>query len=276
MSKLYRIAAPSALIFRDENGEQTVEGIVVPYGQWSEVDSVIEGHFMEQFASGSLRKSFSEGFARMKGYFEHGRSRLFDRAPIMELREAWETVEAAYFRANLLRGLPEWMVDGIRRGVYGVSLGAEEVKTDTVRYPKRSAYNPKGLEERTYRELRGYDISLTPAPHYAEATVMLRSITDDLTVKELLKDPDALVELLRRTTTEAEPPHSEPDAPDAEAPQPPEDPEQVEQAEPEEKPDEQEPEAEPEAVEASRDTQPPTESSQVDYLADDEEEEWRL
>lgn len=268
MSKLYRISPPSALIFRDDDGEQTVEGVVVPYGQWSEVDSVIEGHFMERFAAGSLRKSFSEGFARMKGYFEHGRDRVFGRTPIMELREAWETGEAAFFRANLLRGLPEWMIDGLRRGVYGVSLGAEEVKTESRRYPQRSAYNPKGLEERTYKELRGYDISLTPAPHYAEATVMLRSITDDLTVKELLKDPDALVELLRRAT-EAEPTHSEPTAPDAEAAEP------AEPAEPEqgaeETEEEPQQEADPEKPEGSRATQPPP-----DYLSDEKEEEWLL
>jgi phage head maturation protease len=271
MSKIYRIAPPSALIFRDDDGEQTVEGVVVPYNQWSEVDSVIEGHFMERFAPGSLRKSFSEGFARMKGYFEHGRSRLFDRTPIMELREAWETNEAAFFRANLLRGLPPWMIDGLRRGVYGVSLGAEEVKTDSVRYPKRSAHNPKGIEERTYKELRGYDISLTPSPHYAEATAMLRSITDDLTVKELLKDPDALVELLRRATeTEAEPTHSEPTDEVQEAPEPATEPAEVEETEPEEKPDDPEPEPEPEP-EGSRATQPPT-----DYLSDEQEEEWRL
>lgn len=271
MSKLYRIAPPSALIFRDEDGEQTVEGIVVPYGQWSEVDSVMEGHFIERFAAGSLRKSFSEGFSRMKGYFEHGRSRLFDRAPIMELREAWETNEAAFFRANLLRGLPEWMTDGLRRGLYGVSLGAEEVKTDRTRYPKRSDYNPKGLEERTYKELRGHDISLTPSPHYSEATAVLRSITDDLTVKELLKDPDALVELLRRAT-QAEPTHSEPTDEVEEVPAPPEDPEQVEQEpdQPEEKPDDEEPEPD-EEPEGSRATQPPT-----DYLSDEKEEEWRL
>ena len=269
MSQLYRISPPSALIFRDEDGEQTVEGVVVPYGQWSEVDSVMEGHFMERFAPGSLRKSFSEGFSRMKGYFEHGKSRMFDRTPVMELREAWETDGGAFFRANLLRGLPEWMVDGLRRGLYGVSLGAEPVKVDRTRYPKVSDYNPKGLEERTYKELRGYDISLTPSPHYAEATAMLRSITDDLTVKELLKDPDALVELLRRAT-EAEPTHSEPTDEVQEVPEPATDPEAVDETEPEEKPDDPEPEPEPEP-EGSRATQPPT-----DHLADEGDEVWRL
>ena len=101
---------------------------------------------------------------------------------------------------------------------------------------------------------------------------MLRSITDDLTVKELLKDPDALVELLRRAT-EAEPTHSEPTAPDAEVDSPPDEPAEPEQdPEPEEEEsDEPQPEADPGEPEGSRATQPPT-----DYLADNKEEEWRL
>ena len=272
--RIYRVAAPSGLIFREEdNGEQTIEGLVVPYGQWSEVDSVIEGHFLERFSFGSLAKSFSEGFARMKGYFEHGQSKMFDRTPIMALRRVWETEAAAWFEANLLRGLPPHMIDGIRHGQYGVSLGATPIKMERNTHPRKSEYNPKGLEERTYKELRAYDISLTPAPHY-DTPVMLRSITDRIVRESVVKrlaieNPERLLQLLRETQ-EAEPTHSEPTAPDAETPEPPEDPEQAEQVEPEEKPDAEEPPADPEP-EGSRATQPPH-----DYLADEQEEEWRL
>lgn len=268
---LYRVAPPSALIFRDDGDEPLVEGMVVPYGQWSEVDSVIEGHFMERFAVGSLRKTFAETIRRVKGYFEHGHSRMFDRTPIMEIRETWETDAGAFFRASLLNGLPEWMIDGIRRGLYGVSLGARPINMERTRYPKASAHNPQGLEERTYRELRASDISLTPAPHYPETVTVFRSISDELAVEQLVQNPERLLQLLREVQ-EAEPPHSEPDAPDAETPQPPEDPEQVEEAEPVERPDDEESEPEPDDVEASRDTQPPTK----DYLSEDEEEAWQL
>jgi hypothetical protein len=46
-----------------------VEGMVVPYGQWLEVDNPREGHFLERWAPGSLRKSFGL-LRRMKGYFD--------------------------------------------------------------------------------------------------------------------------------------------------------------------------------------------------------------
>jgi hypothetical protein len=205
MEAIYRIADPSGLIFRDGDDPE-VEGPIVPYGEWSEVDSVIEGHFMERFAAGSLTKSLTESFSRVKGYFEHGKSRMFDRTPIMEIRQTWDTEKSSFFRAGLLNGLPEWMVDGIRKGLYGVSLGAQPIQVQRTRRPEASDFNPKGLEERTYTELRVHDISLTPAPHY-DTPVVLRSITDELAIGTLVQHPDRLLELIRQAN---EPQHSEP------------------------------------------------------------------
>lgn len=271
----YRVSTPELIVRNEDSDTPIVEGMVVPYGQWSEVDSIMEGRFIERFAAGSLTKSFAESFRRVKGYFEHGLDRVFGRAPIMDIQETWETDEGAFFRAQLLKGLPDYMLDGIRRGLYGASLGAKELpgKTDRVRWPRPSDYNPKGIEERTYRELRANDISLTPRPHYEEAAVMMRSITDDLRVLEgqegldrlivarmAEQEPDRLLEILRSTAEvqEAEPEHSQPEEP--EAPQEPEAPEAPED----------QPADEPEA-EGSRTTR-----HVKDYLADESEDTWRV
>jgi hypothetical protein len=122
-----------------------------------------------------LRLALQAVLHRLKGYFDHGKSRTFDRAPVMEIKETWETEAGAFFRASLLDGIPSYIVDGIRRGLYGASLGAEPIDVDVDRFPQRSAHNPKRLEERTYRELRAFDISLTASPAYESATVALRA-----------------------------------------------------------------------------------------------------
>lgn len=211
VQRLYRAAPPDLLIFREE-GEPTIEGRVVPFNQWSEVNSVVEGHFMERFATGSLSKTIAERASELKVYFEHGKSRLFDSQPIAVLREAWEQPDGGYFRAGLLEGLPELFRDGLRRGLYGASIGAEVIKMDRNRRPGKSEHNPLGLEERTYKELRAFDYSITPRPHYASATVALRSITDDLLIERLLQEPDRLLELItRRDKHETEPQHSQPE-----------------------------------------------------------------
>jgi phage head maturation protease len=154
--------------------ERIVEGLLVPFGEWLEVDNAREGHFMERFAPGSLRKSF--GFLRkLKGYMDHGRSRMFERAPIMQLTEAWETTAGAFFRASLLDGIPPFIIDGIKRGLYGASVGGEPIDVEVERFPGRSAHNPRGIEERTYRGLRVHDVSLTSSPAYETSQVALRA-----------------------------------------------------------------------------------------------------
>jgi phage head maturation protease len=164
------------VVLRDGGGEPIVEGLVVPFDLWQEIDNPREGHFLERFAPGSLKKSFGSGLLnRVKGFFEHGKSRMFERAPIMEIRETWEQADGAYFRAALLKGLPAWVEDGLRRGLYGASIGGRPVEVDVVRSPGKSSYNPRGLEERTYRELEAHDISLTSRPQYEAAVVALRS-----------------------------------------------------------------------------------------------------
>jgi phage head maturation protease len=148
----------------------------VPFNVWAEIDSPDEGHFMERFAPGSLRASFADRIgSRLRGCFEHGRSKMFGRQPIMDIRRTWEQPDGAWYSAILLRGLPEVFLDGLRRGLYGTSIGAKILKAERVRNPGRSAHNPQGLEERTYTEVRAFDISLTPRPQYADTTVLLRA-----------------------------------------------------------------------------------------------------
>jgi hypothetical protein len=74
--------------------ERLIEGLVVPFNRWLEVNNSREGHFMERFLPGSLRKSFGL-LRRVKGYFDHGQSRTFDRAPILESQATWETPAGA-------------------------------------------------------------------------------------------------------------------------------------------------------------------------------------
>lgn len=224
---VYRQSQP--VIFRDEGGEPTVEARIVPYGEWSEVDSLIEGHFLERFDMGSFRKTLAERAAEIKVYFEHGRDKVFGTQVVGILRDAWEQDDGLYFRAGLLQGLPELFMDGLRRSLYGASVGAKVVQMKRDRAPEASDHNPNRLEERTYKEMRAFDFSLTPRPHYASATVALRSITDDLMVAKLLEDPAKLLAAITRRTElehdttnpptepEAEPPHSEPTQPEAPA-----------------------------------------------------------
>lgn len=223
---MYRSTAPSDLVYRADQGEHgTVEGMVVPYNEWVEIDSFVEGNFMERFAPGSLRKTFMEGKSRLKGYFEHGRSRMFDRMPIMRIEDAWDDDTGGYFRAPLLPSVPPLIREGLEAGVYGASIGARFVKVSRDRKPGKSDHNPKGLPERTYNEVRAFDISLTPSPAYQSTHATLRSVTDDLLMEQLLSDPQRLRDLIVARAeievpeVETEPPHSGHEEQEAPVPQ---------------------------------------------------------
>lgn len=272
MSLIYRWN-PAQVIYREEDdGQEVVESMVVPFDEWLEVDSVFEGHFMERFAPGSLKKTLRENLNRIRVYFEHGYSSKYDSQPIAELMRAWEEANGAWFNASLLEGVDPLLRSGLKRGLYGASIGAKIVKQSVVRDPKPSPHNPKGIEERTYTEVQAHDFSITPRPAYASTSAAIRAITDEVVVERFLTDNAAKEKLLEilRTATEAEPTHSEPTDEVQEVPEPATDPEAVDETEPEEKPDDPEPEPEPEP-EGSRATQPPT-----DHLADEGDEVWRL
>ena len=55
---VYRAADPGEMSFSEETDGRTLEGRMVPYGEWTEVNSSMEGHFLERFAPGSLAKPF--------------------------------------------------------------------------------------------------------------------------------------------------------------------------------------------------------------------------
>lgn len=214
----FRVTVPGEMHFRDEGeGSPEVSGRMMPYGEWTEIKSRVEGHFMERFAPAALAKSISEQASRIRLIFEHGRDAALGRQALGDFSELRDDTDGAHFRAALLEGVPQLVVSGLKRGLYGSSILFEPIKWDRVRYPGRSDWNPAGIAEHTIREARVREISITAFPAYAGATAHVRSITDEVAAKQLLGDPVQFLELLRNM---AEPPHSEPveeDAPPAES-----------------------------------------------------------
>jgi HK97 family phage prohead protease len=220
---VYRASEPASVSVvagtDNADGPIVVEGRMMPFGEWTEVRSSIEGHFFESFAPGSLTKTIAEQGHRVRALWEHGLDTVLGRQAIADVEEMREEDDGAYFRAALLDGLPTLLVSGIRRGLYGSSIRFRPLKWDRVRSPRRSDMNPDGLEERTIREAYLKEFSITPFPQYAGATAGIRSITDEVAARQLLADPERLLEILRSAPKDSvsdqamdEPPHSPPTA----------------------------------------------------------------
>jgi HK97 family phage prohead protease len=173
------------------------------------VRSSHEGHFMERFAPGSLAKTLSEGVGRLRFLLEHGLDPQYGRRSVAQVMEVEDTDEGPAYRAELLRGLTDQIMDGLGRGLYGTSIAFRPLRFQRVRKPEPSETNPEGIEERTVTEAQVRELSLVTFPQYAGATASLRSLTDELSVARLMEHPDHLLQLVKERA-EIAPPHSEP------------------------------------------------------------------
>jgi HK97 family phage prohead protease len=155
-------------------GGQILEGRAVPYLEWTEVASYSEGHFLEQWAPGALRHVIeSGGVGRIKVLFEHGDDRMIGRQPIAKLTGLQEQDDGAYFRAELLSGLPPLIHAGLRRGLYASSVRFQPLDSTTEKFPQRSDWNPTALPEKTILEARIKELSVVTFPAYKGSTAQI-------------------------------------------------------------------------------------------------------
>jgi HK97 family phage prohead protease len=160
--------------FREDGDGSTLEGRMVPYDEWTEINNSKEGHILERFAPGALARTISEHGARIRALFEHGEDKNIGRQPIAVIEDMRDEPDGAYYRASLLEGLPPLLVAGLRRGLYGSSIRFGAIRADRVRSPRRSSHNPDGIPEVTVREARVREFSVVTFPQYAGATAAVR------------------------------------------------------------------------------------------------------
>lgn len=202
----------------DDGDGHILEGRMMPYDEWTEVRSSIEGHFLERFTPGALAKTMAERANRIRVMFEHGLDFL-GRQSIAAGIAFEDRADGAYYDASLFRSVPDLILEGLRHGVYGSSIRFRPVKWDRVRSPKPSEHNPDGIPEHTIREAYVQEFSVVSFPQYEGATAAVRSLTDEIAARQLLTNPDRLIEIIatNRTNT-TEPPHSEREEPAEQAP----------------------------------------------------------
>lgn len=204
---IYRAADPGEMTFNEATEGRTLEGRMVPYNEWTEVDSPMEGHFLERFAPGALAKTIVERGQRVRALFQHGLDPVIGSQAIAVVDTMREEPDGVYYSATLLDGLSDLLLSGLRRGLYGSSVNGRPVKTEVVRRPGKSEHNPMGLPEVTRRELSLREFSVVTIPQYGGATALLRSMTDEMAARQLMRNPTRLLEIIEQI--DPEPQHSE-------------------------------------------------------------------
>lgn len=184
--------APSA----NANGMPTLYGNFGVFDQWTEIDSWYEGNFMERVAMGAYKKTFRE--ITPKVLFQHGGDpqvgdKILGAPEVLREDAAGPYAEVPLLDTSYNRDL----VPGLEAGLYGASFRFSVMREDWVQDPGVSASNPKGLPERTIKELRCAEFGPVTFPAYAGASMGVRSMTDEFLIGRATERPEHLKEVLR-------------------------------------------------------------------------------
>lgn len=172
------------------DGPTVMFGELAVFDQWTEINSRVEGHFMECVAAGAFKKTFAENIDRIRVLLNHGldpSTGLKPLGPIISLRE---DADAARYEVELLDAdYVREILPGLEAGLYGSSFRMRPTKIERVSRPRPSAHNPNGLPEQTIRETGVVEFGPVTFAQYPGATAGVRSLTDDF-VREMLADDE--------------------------------------------------------------------------------------
>lgn len=180
----------------EEDGNPTLFGHFAVFDRWTEINSIFEGHFLERIAPGAFRKTFRENRDRIRALFQHGHDPQVGDKPIGRIEELREDEGGAYYEVSLYDGVPDLVMDGLRDGQYGASFRFQAVRMEDEEEPEPSEENPRGLMQRTLKELRLFEFGPVTFPAYADATAGVRSLTDHFVFEHLERHPEIVRSML--------------------------------------------------------------------------------
>jgi HK97 family phage prohead protease len=172
----------------------TLFGHFSRFNTWTEINSFIEGHFLEMVAPNATRKTLRE--QRPKVLLNHGMDPMLGDRVIATPTVLREDDEGSYYEARLFDGLDPVLLAGLRAGEYGASFRFNVVRDAWNDNPDPSDHNPKGLRERTLKEVRVSEFGPVTFPAYADATAGIRSMTDEVVLGRAVADPERLQQYL--------------------------------------------------------------------------------
>jgi HK97 family phage prohead protease len=181
-----------------DDGMPVLYGHFCRFNEWTEINSIFEGRFLERIAPGSAKKTIKESRDDIRCLFQHGRDfQIGDKVlgAFTELKE--DGTVGVYYEAPLFDTIyNRELVPGLEAGVYGASFRMRVTREEFDEEPGVSEHNPDGIPERTIKEFRLFEGGPVTFPAYKNATASVRSLTDEFVLQRFLRDPERLRELI--------------------------------------------------------------------------------
>ena len=173
---LVRTSLPFELV-RSVNGMPVLHGRGAVYNEWTEINSRVEGHFMERFAPGAFSETIDRQREKIRCLFNHGQDPSIGMKPLGPITGLEERDDGVHYEVQLLdTPYNHDLVPGLKAGLYGSSFRFGIVKKNDV---KRDVSNEKGILERTVTKAYMRELGPTPFPAYGGTSAAVRSLTDE-------------------------------------------------------------------------------------------------
>jgi len=183
------------------DGMPTMFGHFAVFNEWTEIDSLFEGRFMEQLDPTSMDRTMAEERDRMRVLFQHGRDPQIGSKPLGPIDVLEAQKNGAYYEVPLLdTSYNRDLLPGLRAKLYGASFRFQVFGENWNKKPEKSGYNPDGLPERTITDVSVREFGAVTFPAYASATAGVRSLTDDFLVSVFGSDPERMHDLIDHIT----------------------------------------------------------------------------
>lgn len=183
----------------DADGKMpTMEVRFSAFDRWYEIDSAWEGNFLERTEKGAFAKTIAESRSQIKSLFNHGFDPQIGQkvlGKVTNLREESDSPvgDVALFDTSYNRDL----LPGLQAGEYGSSMRMRVVKEEWNDLPGVSEHNPKGIPERTIKEVRLFEFGPVTFPANPDSSASVRSMTDEYYAELRSRDPERVAELVR-------------------------------------------------------------------------------
>lgn len=193
-------AMPSGMRTRAA-GEGTMPTLEVRFSKfdtWYEIDSFWEGTFLERTVRGAFKRTINNNGAHVKCLFNHGMDFAVGEQVLGPIRALREEEDSPVGEVDLLdTSYNRDLIPGLDAGVYGSSFRFRVIVDEWNDDPGTSEHNPKGLPERTIKEVRLYEFGPVTFPANPDSTAGLRSQTDAY-YEQLARTNPAIAEMRSR------------------------------------------------------------------------------
>ncbi len=185
------------------------------FGVWNEIDSWYEGLFLERLDNGSFTKTMAERREQIRCLFDNGYDPQIGNKVLGDITDLGERTDGPFMVTDLFdTSYGRDLLPGLKKSAYGASYRFRVVKEEWDDDPGVSDHNPKGIPERTIKEVKLYEAGPVTFPADEGTSIGVRSLTDRFLLARGISPADARQSLALEPRPDAalepQPPADEP------------------------------------------------------------------